>query len=110
MFICSFGSRGGRGGVFALALSVAIIRDRAVMRGRAIMRGRVPTSSSKSNNAWFKKPLVYSHDLREANGRPLATVIIQNMPSIVTPLEAVARMPPITIMAVVVTIANLRPR
>lgn len=41
---------------------------------------------------------------------PRETVIIQNMPSMVNPLDAVARMPPPTIMRVVTTIANFRPR
>lgn len=41
---------------------------------------------------------------------PRDIVIIQNIPSIVTPWEAVARMPPITIIAVVVTIATFRPK
>lgn len=41
---------------------------------------------------------------------PRATVIIQNMPSMVYPFEAVARIPPRTIIRVVATIAHLRPR
>jgi hypothetical protein len=41
---------------------------------------------------------------------PRATVIIQNMPLIVFPFDAVARMPPTTIMTVVMTMAHLRPR
>lgn len=41
---------------------------------------------------------------------PRATVIIQNMPSMVTPCEAVARMPPMTIMRVVKTMAIFRPK
>ena len=41
---------------------------------------------------------------------PLAMVIIQNMPLMVTPWAAVAKMPPMTIMRVVVMMANFRPR
>lgn len=40
---------------------------------------------------------------------PRETVSIQNMPSIVTPCDAVARIPPITIIRVVKTMAALRP-
>ena len=41
---------------------------------------------------------------------PRAIVSIQNMPSMVLPEEAVARIPPTTIIAVVVTIAIFLPR
>ena len=41
---------------------------------------------------------------------PRAIVSIQNMPSIVFPMEAVARIPPIPIIAVVVMIAIFLPR
>lgn len=41
---------------------------------------------------------------------PRATVIIQNMPAMVYPFDAVASMPPTTIMMVVMTMAHLRPR
>ena len=41
---------------------------------------------------------------------PLAMVIIQNIPKIVTPWAAVARIPPMTIKAVVTTMAVFRPR
>lgn len=40
---------------------------------------------------------------------PRATVIIQNMPLTVVPEDAVAKIPPITIMAVVTTMAVFLP-
>ena len=41
---------------------------------------------------------------------PREIVNIQNMPLIVTPWEAVAKIPPTTIIRVVVTMATFRPR
>ena len=41
---------------------------------------------------------------------PREIVIIQNIPFMVIPCDAVAKIPPMTIIAVVVTIATLRPR
>ncbi|GME91939.1 unnamed protein product [[Candida] boidinii] len=41
---------------------------------------------------------------------PLATVSIQNIPAVVVPCAAVAKIEPITIKEVVAIIAHLRPR